>query len=123
MSQHALDIISQAFNNDSIILLIPSIVFVEIFSKQFTNVERSEKIRYEVYEKIKSCDNISIEAIDKEVLEAFLKITDIEKKYSFDNHDKLIYSTSIKYNVPLLTSDLRLKRYNKKKKMIPQIID
>ena len=31
MSQHALDIISQAFNNDSIILLIPSIVFVEIF--------------------------------------------------------------------------------------------
>ena len=34
MSQHALDIISQAFNNDSIILLIPSIVFVEIFSKQ-----------------------------------------------------------------------------------------
>ena len=36
MSQHALDIISQAFNNDSIILLIPSIVFVEIFSKQFT---------------------------------------------------------------------------------------
>ena len=110
MSQHALDIIS-------------SIVFVEIFSKQFTNVERSEKIRYEVYEKIKSCDNISIEAIDKEVLEAFLKITDIEKKYSFDNHDKLIYSTAIKYNVPLLTSDLRLKRYNKKKKMIPQIID
>ena len=123
MSQHALDIISQAFNNDSIILLIPSIVFVEIFSNQFTNVERSEKIRYEVYEKIKSCDNISIEAIDKEVLEAFLKITDIEKKYSFDNHDKLIYSTAIKYNVPLLTSDLRLKRYNKKKKMIPQIID
>ncbi|MFR2223595.1 MAG: PIN domain-containing protein, partial [Bacteroides xylanisolvens] len=51
------------------------------------------------------------------------KITDIEKKYSFDNHDKLIYSTAIKYNVPLLTSDLRLKRYNKKKKMIPQIID
>lgn len=44
MSQHALDIISQAFNNDSIILLIPSIVFVEIFSKQFTNVERSEKL-------------------------------------------------------------------------------
>lgn len=123
MSPDALDIISQAFNNNTVILLIPSIVFVEIFSKQFINEERSEKIRYEVYEKIKSCDNISIEAIDKEVLEAFLEITDIEKKYSFDNHDKLIYSTAIKYNVPLLTSDLKLKKYNKKKKMIPRVID
>lgn len=79
MSQYALNIISQAFNNEDIILLIPSIVFVEIFSKQFTNKERSEKIRYEVYEKIKSCANISIEPIDQEVLESFLKITDIEK--------------------------------------------
>lgn len=123
MSQQALDIISKAFNHDDIILLVPSIVFVEIFSKQFTSEERSEKIRYEVYEKIKNCDNISIEPIDQEVLESFLKITDIEKKYSFDNHDKIIYSTAIKYNVSLLTSDLRLKRYNKRKKMIPQIID
>ena len=72
MSQYALNIISQAFNNEDIILLIPSIVFVEIFSKQFTNKERSEKIRYEVYEKIKSCANISIEPIDQEVLESFV---------------------------------------------------
>lgn len=123
MSQQALDIISQAFNHDDVILLIPSIVFVEIYSKQFINEERSEKIRYEVYEKIKNCDNISIEAIDHEVLESFIKITDIDRKYNFDNHDKLIYSTAIKYNAPLLTSDYRLEKYNKKKKMIPQIID
>lgn len=123
MSKQALDIISKAFNNNNVILLIPSIVFVEIFSKQFTNEERSEKIRYEVYEKIKNCNNISIEPIDQEILESFIKITDIEKKYCFDNHDKLIYSTAMKYNVPLLTSDFRLKKYNKKKKMIPQIID
>lgn len=53
MSQYALNIISQAFNNEDIILLIPSIVFVEIFSKQFTNKERSEKSDMKFMRKLK----------------------------------------------------------------------
>lgn len=123
VSKEALTIIDEAFENNKHILLIPSIVFIEIFSKQFISPERASKIRYAVYEKIKSCKNISIESIDREVLECFIQITDIEVNHNFDNHDKIIFATAIKHQVPLITSDLRLIRYNKKKKLIPNIID
>jgi rRNA-processing protein FCF1 len=110
ISDAALDIIETAFYDENIILLIPSIVFIEIFSKQFIDEERASKIRYEVFEMIKSRPNISIEPLDKEVLENFANIKDIEVGRNFDNHDKQIYATAIKYNTPLITSDERLIR-------------
>lgn len=122
ISKDAINVINEAFEENKHILLIPSIVFIEIFSKQFTTPERAAKIRYAVYEKIKSCENISIEAIDQEVLECFIQIRDVENNYNFDNHDKIIFATAIKYQAPLITSDLRLIRYNKRKKLIPNII-
>ncbi len=85
------------------LLLIPSIVFVEIFSKQFQTEEKATKIRYEVYQRILNRSNISIESLDREVLECFLEITDIDKKYNFDNHDKIIYATAIKFKTSLIT--------------------
>ncbi|QIK59821.1 PIN domain-containing protein [Dysgonomonas sp. HDW5A] len=123
ISKEAISIINEAFDEKKHILLIPSIVFIEIFSKQFTSPEKAAQIRYTVYEKIKSCENVSIEAIDKELLECFIQITDIESEHNFDNHDKIIFATAMKYQSSLITSDLRLIRYNKKKKLIPTIID
>lgn len=123
VSKEALTIIDEAFENNKHILLIPSIVFIEIFSKQFISPERASKIRYAVYEKIKASKNISIESIDREVLECFIQITDVEANHNFDNHDKIIFATAIKYQASLITSDLRLIRYNKKKKLIPNIIN
>lgn len=122
ISKEGIEIIESAFERGLTNLLIPSIVFIEIFSKKFVNPEIAAKIRYNVYEKVKSCENVSIESIDKEVLECFLDIQDIEKDYNFDNHDKIIYATAMKYQAPLITSDLRLIRYNNRKKMIPVII-
>lgn len=122
ISKEALTIIDEAFENKKYILLIPSIVFIEIFSKQFISLERASKIRYAVYEKIKTCENISIESIDQEVLECFIQVTDVEANHNFDNHDKIIFATAIKYQAPLVTSDLRLIRYNRKKKLIPSVI-
>jgi hypothetical protein len=122
ISIKALSIIDDAFKNDETILLIPSIVFIEIFSKQFKTEELAHKIRYDVFEKVKSQANISIQPFDKEVLEMFLKIIDIEPGWNFDNHDKQIFATAMKFKSPLITSDQRLIRYNKKKKLIPEII-
>lgn len=122
ISDKGIEIINKAFESNTIILFIPSIVFVEIFSKKFVSSEIAARIRFELYEKINSCNNISIEAIDQEVLECFIRITDIEKEYNFDNHDKIIYATAMKFQAPLITSDLRLIRYNKRKKLVPDII-
>lgn len=123
ISKHALQIIDDAFcNNNSIILYYPSIVFLEVFSKHFVNEERAKLIKYEVWERIKNQGNMSIEPIDIEVLEAFMKIRDIELDFNFDNHDKQIFATAMKYNCPLITSDERLMRYNRRKKLIPEVI-
>lgn len=122
ITEDACNIISTAFETNENILMIPSIVFVEIFSKQFKSPEKAAAIRYEVFEKIRNCDNISIEPIDKELLSCFITITDIERNHNFDNHDKIIFATAMKYQAPLITSDQRLIRYNKRKKLIPEII-
>lgn len=122
VSDFAIKIIDNAFHDQDIILHYPSIVFLEIFSKHFVSEEMAQLIKYEVFERIKNQNNMSIESIDLEVLDAFLKIRDIEQNYNFDNHDKQIFATAMKYNCPLITSDERLIRYNKRMHFIPDVI-
>lgn len=123
ISDSAIEIIDNAFRDQDIILHYPSIVFLEIFSKHFVSEERAQLIKYEVFERIMNQSNMSIEPIDLEVLEAFLKIRDIEQNYNFDNHDKQIFATAMKFNCPLITSDERLIRYNKRMNLIPDVIN
>lgn len=123
ISDSAIKIIDNAFHDQDIILHYPSIVFLEIFSKHFVSEERAQLIKYEVFERIMNQSNMSIEPIDLEVLEAFLKIRDIEQNYNFDNHDKQIFATAMKFNCPLITSDERLIRYNKRMQLIPDVIN
>lgn len=122
ISKSSIQIIEDAFSDPNIILYYPSIIFLEIFSKYFINEEKAGLIKYEVFEKIRKQENMSIEPIDIEVLEAFMKIQDIEHDYNFDNHDKQIFATAMKYNCPLITSDESLIRYNRRKNLIPYII-
>lgn len=122
VSEKGLNIIRQAFNDENVLILIPSIVFLEIFSKWFKDEESTKIIRYQVYERLKNQENFSIELFDREVLENFITITDIEADYNFDNHDKQVFATAMKFNCPLITSDLRLIRYNERKKLIPSVI-
>lgn len=122
ISKKSLDIIDNAFNDTSIILYFPSIIFVEIFSKWFRDEELAYRIKSDVYIPIVSQENFAIEPLDKEVLENFIKITDIEPGWNFDNHDKQILATAMKFQTPLITSDERIARYNRKKNVIPSIL-
>jgi predicted nucleic acid-binding protein len=123
ISNSAIEIIDNAFRDEDIILHYPSIVFLEIFSKHFISEDRAQLIKYEVFERIMNQSNMSIEPIDLEVLEAFLKIRDIEQNYNFDNHDKQVFATAMKFNCPLITSDERLIRYNNRMHLIPDVIN
>ncbi len=121
ISRDALKIIETAFKRDSDIKLsIPSIVFVEIFDKWFDNEEIAAAIRIEIMTLIAERPNIEIKPIEKEVLENFIKINDDFIK--FDNHDKIILASSMMLQWPLITSDSNIIRYNKKYKVIPNII-
>jgi PIN domain nuclease of toxin-antitoxin system len=121
ISRDALKIIETAFKRDSDIKLsIPSIVFVEIFDKWFSNEEIAAAIRIEIMTLIAERPNIEIKPVEKEVLENFIKISDDFIK--FDNHDKIILASSMMLQWPLITSDSKIIRYNNKYKVIPDII-
>jgi len=122
ISDDAINLIDRAFHEDSIILIFPSVVFVEIFKKWFISEAKAALIRFEVLERIKNRGNMEIKPLEKEVLENFIKIQDIESNYNFDNHDKQVLASAMMLQCPLITSDLRLIRYNKIKKVIPKII-
>lgn len=123
VSKESLEIIDMAFTNNSHILIFPAAVFIEIADKWYRNEEKAERIRYEIYERIKSSENMAILPLDKEILENYLLIKDIEHDHNFDSHDKQIYASAMALQCPLISSDLRLIRYNKRKKLIPEILN
>jgi predicted nucleic acid-binding protein len=123
ISPASLKIIDDAFYVKEIKLIFPATVFIEIFKKWFVTEEAAEKIKTEIYYRIKSQENMEIQPFDKEILENFILITDIEKKYNFDNHDKQILAAAMTMDCPLISSDHRIKRYNKRKNVIPEFFD
>lgn len=122
VSNNCLEIIDNAFFSSDIKLIFPSTIFIEIFKKWFKSEEQRERINMEVYYRIKTQENMEIQPLDKEILANFISITDIESNHNFDNHDKQILAAAITMNCPLLSSDKRIIRYNKRKNVIPEII-
>lgn len=123
ISTSSLEIIDSAFNNNNEIkLIIPACVFIEIFIKWFKNEELASRIISEVYIRIKEKENMEIQPLDKEILQNYIRIIDIESDHNFDGHDKQVFASAMTMNCPLITSDQRLIRYNKRKRLIPEIL-
>lgn len=122
VSQKALKVIDSAFNSESVSLIFPSTVFIEIIEKWCRTDESTARIKAEVYQRIKAQPNMEIQPFDSEVLTNFLKITDIERGLNFDNHDKQILAAAMTMQCPLITSDEKIIKYNEKRKVIPRII-
>jgi PIN domain nuclease of toxin-antitoxin system len=99
-------------------LVIPSIVFLEVFRKFLTDEEKVKKFYYEIYIHLKENNNIEIKAIEKEVLEIFQNLND----YEMEHNDKLIYASAVQLNSSLITNDPVIINYNKKRNLIPSII-
>jgi PIN domain nuclease of toxin-antitoxin system len=122
ISRSAIRIIGNAFKMYSEIKLsIPSIVFIEIFDKWYSDEEMAAKIKIEIMNLIMERPNIEIKPIEKEVLENFLKIKD--KSIKIDNHDKIILASSMMLQWPLITSDSEIIKYNRKHGVIPFILN
>lgn len=122
ISKETLELIDLAFHSNDIKLIFPSAVFIELFIKWFQDDESAAKIKTEVYDRIKGQENMQIRAFDREALENYFKIVNIEADHNFDGHDKQIFASAMSMDCKLITSDERLIRYNKKQKMIPGIL-
>lgn len=125
ITNKALQFIDDAFATEyKTILVIPGVVFVEIFDKWFRNTNGEEfqaKFRLEVLSPILRSPNIEIREIDKEILEAFLTLQD--QNINLENRDRLILASAVVLNAPLITSDNKLIRFVRKNKVIPYIIN
>lgn len=122
VSKTSLDIIDKGFYSNDVKLIFPVTVFIELFKKWFRTEEDAERIKTEIYFRISERENMEIQPFDKEILENFTAIIDIEPNHNFDNHDKQILAAAITMNCSLITSDKNVIRYNNRKKVIAKIL-
>lgn len=121
ISDAAIKIITRAFQSESdVILSIPSIVLVEIFDKWVREDEFRAKFVSEVLGSLSQYPNIEIKAIDKEVLQNFIKLDD--EIVNLENHDKLILASAMMLGWSLITSDEKIHKYVRKHPVIPELI-
>lgn len=123
ISDSSLDVIDLAFHSNEVKLIFPSAVFIELFIKWFKSEEIATKIKTEVYFRIKERENMQIRTFDREILENYMLIKDIEDNHNFDGHDKQIYATAMTMDCRLITSDERLIRYNNRKNLVYGILN
>ena len=125
IQEDALKKLNDAFNNNNVKIVIPSVILIEIFDHYFNNEEFINKFKYEVYSKLSSeeYNNIAIIDVDYEIIEnLFDCYTD---EVAVDLHDKLIMATALKYkdkNTTLFTSDRRVKKIISKNNLPLQIL-
>lgn len=100
-------------------LVIPSVVFVELFDIFFHDVEYANRIYYELFVPIYSSENIEIRPIDKDTLIALASLK--QGLRSHDMHDKIILSTAIALNCKLITFDPLLINYVENNMVIPGV--
>lgn len=122
ISKKSLKIIDNAFKFNSPKLILPTIVLVELFHKFCKNEEITALIKYEIYFRIKNQPNMEIQVFDKEILENFIKIRNIEDEFKFDNHDRQVFAAAMTMDCPLISSDSKLIRYNNRMRFVKEIL-
>ena len=124
ISKEGIRIIRDAFQTEyKTILIIPGVVFVEIFDKwlqEKCSEEFQAKLRAEVFTPIYQAPNIEIREIDREILEIFVTLQD--QNINLENRDRLILASAVVLDAPLITSDRKIKKFVKKHKSIPYIV-
>jgi len=90
-------------------LIIPSIVFVEIFDKQLNSDEKAFMFKYEILSRYLNSDDVEIKGLDKEVLQIYHNIHN--NVIQLETHDKIILSSAIQMQGKLITNDGKIKTY------------
>lgn len=127
ISSKGLEWIKNAFAHPySYIMIVPSIVFVEIFDNWFKPYHGLDEFRAkftaEVIHPILQAPNIEIREIDTEIMETFLRLGDSSNR--LENRDRIILASAVTLQTPLVTSDPKIIQYcNIHSGIIPRIIN
>jgi hypothetical protein len=125
VSKESLSIIDSGFNKiDDVRLIIPNVVFIEVFDKWVRSEESMLKIKAEIFDRINSAENIEIRVLDKETLGNFSIFQYlINRDYGFDNHDKQVFAAAVTMGYTLITSDRNVIDYTKYLSSHPDIVE
>ncbi len=93
----------------SVLLSVPSIVFIEIYEKWLRNREFYRLFFYEVFIPLKQSPNVEIRAIDQEVLENLLKVDGCLAEH--DLHDKIVVASAITLECAIITVDQKITEF------------
>lgn len=99
---------SLSYNNYK--LIIPSVVFIEIHKKFLKTEEDCLKFYYEIYSLVQDSEDIEVKPIEKEVLEIF---SNISQEHSLELHDRIVFSSAIQLEAPLITNDSKILKANR----------
>lgn len=101
-------------------IIVPSIVFVEIFEKWSKSYEFLRKFYYEVFTPIYNSPNFEIRSIDFDTL---IELQNIRGSFSrHDLHDKLILASALSLRSTLITSDSAIYDFVNQNKLDIRII-
>lgn len=90
-------------------LIIPSIVFIEVFDTQLLTDNKARRFRQDILTLYLDCEDVEIKGLEKEVMEIYNSIDDNIIK--LETHDKIILSSAIQMKGKLITNDGKLKTF------------
>lgn len=97
-------------------LVIPSVVFLEIFDKFCRTENDAARIYYECFVPLEACPNVEIRELDKEVIEMLINLGDVLA--SHEVNDKIVVATSAVLECVLLTRDPVIQEFSKNTALI-----
>ena len=105
----------------SVLLSVPSIIFIEIYKKWLHSDEFKKKFFCEVFIPLKESPNVEIRAIDQEVLENLIDVDGILSRH--DMNDKIVVASAMTLECALITVDRKIIRFvGKGKGKIPKVL-
>ncbi len=114
ISSTAQKIIERGLNDDEhVVLIVPSLCFIEIYDKFCTDEENLAKYRYEVLTPLRGKNQIEIREINEETLKNYSLIDD--DIVNLESKDKVFLATAIEMDAILITSDRKIIKYAQKK--------
>lgn len=107
VSPRVISIVQSVFEKtEECILIIPSVVFVELFDIFNDNEEKNSLVYYEIVYRIISNEFIEIKPLDFEVLETYIDVG--KSRIDFENRDRIILATALALGSTILTSDSKI---------------
>lgn len=97
-------------------LVIPSVVFLEIFDKFCRTESDAARIYYECFVPLEACPNVEIRELDKEVIEMLISLGDVLK--SHEVNDKIVVATSAVLECVLFTKDPVVQEFSRNTDLI-----